>query len=218
MFLSQKKNLKKNPALLIIQPDVVWLQASILCLFTTGGVTIISCGTQGKSVWSDHSKIDKTKLMYFPLSVGVLRLSLFCLALLCVHSSFAFILKRKRTLVALLLLSYRCLVTVNVLWLFLTVAWVGLQCVIVVFPDHIHLFLKINGSLMKVESIAECSLGAFCNTFDLHKAIISLGNQILGLLFWVAAQDRFYCNFIGSLSISFTNSPCLYLFELIFTS
>ena len=31
-----------------------------------------------------------------------------------------------------------------------------------------------NVSLMKVESIAECSLGAFCNTFDLHKAIIGL--------------------------------------------
>ena len=28
--------------------------------------------------------------------------------------------------------------------------------------------LKTNGSLMKVESIAECSLGAFCNSFDLH--------------------------------------------------
>ena len=28
--------------------------------------------------------------------------------------------------------------------------------------------LKTNGSLMKVKSIAECSLGAFCNTFDLH--------------------------------------------------
>ena len=28
--------------------------------------------------------------------------------------------------------------------------------------------LKTNGSLMKVESIAECSLGAVCNTFDLH--------------------------------------------------
>ena len=28
--------------------------------------------------------------------------------------------------------------------------------------------LKTNSSLMKVESIAECSLGAFCNTFDLH--------------------------------------------------
>ena len=28
--------------------------------------------------------------------------------------------------------------------------------------------LMTNGSLMKVKSIAECSLGAFCNTFDLH--------------------------------------------------
>ena len=27
---------------------------------------------------------------------------------------------------------------------------------------------KTNGSLMKVKSIAECSLGTFCNTFDLH--------------------------------------------------
>ena len=40
---------------------------------------------------------------------GLLCLSLFCYALLCVHSSFAIILKRKRKLVALLLLSYRCL-------------------------------------------------------------------------------------------------------------
>ena len=30
------------------------------------------------------------------------------------------------------------------------------------------MILKTNGSLMKVQSIAECSLGAFCNTFDLH--------------------------------------------------
>ena len=28
--------------------------------------------------------------------------------------------------------------------------------------------LMANGSLMKVESIAECSLGAFCNNFYLH--------------------------------------------------
>ena len=35
---------------------------------------------------------------------------------------------------------------------------------------------------MKVESIAECSLGAFCLTFDLHKAIICLENNF-GLLF-----------------------------------
>ena len=28
----------------------------------------------------------------------------------------------------------------NILWLFVTVLWVGLQCVIVVFSDHNHLF------------------------------------------------------------------------------
>ena len=28
--------------------------------------------------------------------------------------------------------------------------------------------LKTDGSLMQVESIAGCSLAAFCNTFDLH--------------------------------------------------
>ena len=39
--------------------------------------------------------------------------------------------------------------------------------------------LKKNGSLMKVESIAECSKRAFCNTFDLHLAIIGLENQLL---------------------------------------
>ena len=44
-------------------------------------------------------------LMHFPLFVGVLCLSLFCYALLCVHSSFALILKWKIKLFALLLLS-----------------------------------------------------------------------------------------------------------------
>ena len=79
-------------------------------------------------------------LMYFQLFVGVLCLSMFCYVLLfCVNSSFAIILKRKRKRVALLLLSYRCIVTKNVMWLFLTVPWAVLQCVVVVFPDHTHL-------------------------------------------------------------------------------
>ena len=43
-------------------------------------------------------------------------------------------------LVVLLLLSYGCLVTVNVLWPFLAVPLVGLRCVIVVLPDHNHFF------------------------------------------------------------------------------
>ena len=52
-------------------------------------------------------------LVFFPLVVGVL--CLFCSALLYVLSNFAIILKRKRELVALSLLSYGCFVTVNVL-------------------------------------------------------------------------------------------------------
>ena len=67
-------------------------------------------------------------------------MSLFCYLLLCVHStSFAVVLKRKRKPFALLLLSYGCVVAANILWLFLAVQWVGLQCVIVVFPDHVYL-------------------------------------------------------------------------------
>ena len=79
--------------------------------------------------------------MYFPLFIGVLCLSFVWYALLRVHSSFVIILKRKRKLVALLLVSYRCIATINVLWLFLAVPWVGLQCVIVVFSDHTHLLI-----------------------------------------------------------------------------
>ena len=61
----------------------------------------------------------------------------------CVLSSFAIILKTKRERVVLILLWYRCLVTANVMWLFFKVPWVGLQCVIVVFPDHTHLLFGV---------------------------------------------------------------------------
>ena len=73
--------------------------------------------------------------------MGVLCLSLFVMHyFVSIPYSFAIILKSKRKLDALLLLSYRCIVTINVLWLFLTVPRVGLQYVIVVFPDHTRLF------------------------------------------------------------------------------
>ena len=48
--------------------------------------------------------------------------------------------------------------------------------------------LKTNGSLMKVRSIAECSLGAFCNTFELHLVIIGLENQYL--VFFLSGRLR----------------------------
>ena len=53
----------------------------------------------------------------------------------------------KRAPVALLSLSSWCLVTVGVLWFFLAMPWVGLRCVIVVYPDRTHLlFLRESGS------------------------------------------------------------------------
>ena len=56
--------------------------------------------------------------------------------LIFILKQLALILRRTRVLVALLLLFFGCLVTVNVPWLFLTVSCVALQCVIVVFPVH----------------------------------------------------------------------------------
>ena len=61
--------------------------------------------------------------------------------LLYVPSSFAIILMGKRELVDLLSLSPWCLM-IGV-WLFLEVAWVCLQFVIVVFPDHSHLLILV---------------------------------------------------------------------------
>ena len=85
---------------------------------------------------------------------SVLCLSLFCYALICVHSSFA-ILKRKRKLVALLLLFYRCIVTIKVLCLFLVVPWVCLQYMILVFPDHTRLLF--NEDVLEITRAKRCS-------------------------------------------------------------
>ena len=69
--------------------------------------------------------------------MGVCNCSMFCSALLYVHSSVAIILMGKRELIALLNLSSWCLVVVE--RLFLAVPRGGLLFVIVVFPDHTHL-------------------------------------------------------------------------------
>ena len=71
--------------------------------------------------------------------MGVLYLSCYVKHYFVSYSSFAILLKRKRKLVALLLLSYRCIVTLNILWIFHMMPLIGLQNVIVVFPDHTHL-------------------------------------------------------------------------------
>ena len=44
--------------------------------------------------------------------------------------------------------------TVCVQWLFIAhVPWVGLQCVIVVFPDHTHLLLVLDGDAQNILSL-----------------------------------------------------------------
>ena len=62
---------------------------------------------------------------------------MFCCTLLYVHYSIAIILMGKRELIALLNLSFWCLVMVE--RLFLAVPRGCLHFVIVVFPDHTHL-------------------------------------------------------------------------------
>ena len=73
--------------------------------------------------------------MFFTLFAVVLCLSLFCYVLLCVHSSFAIILKRKRKLVLQIYCYYKCSVALPY--------GAGLRYVIVVFPDHTHLLYKL---------------------------------------------------------------------------
>ena len=73
--------------------------------------------------------------------MGILCLSLFCYALLCVLSNFAIILKRKIELVALLLLSTGCLVTVNVIFLHRAVGWSAV-CELGLFLIIITYFFK----------------------------------------------------------------------------
>ena len=70
--------------------------------------------------------------------MGVCNCYMFCCMLLYVHSSIAIIMVGKRELVALLNLSFWCLVMAE--WLFLTVPWGCMRFVIVVFPDHTHYF------------------------------------------------------------------------------
>ena len=80
--------------------------------------------------------------MFFPLVVGVLCL---CITKLCPSSSFASIFgEEERVGCFAFLMSYECFVTVNVLYLFLKVLWVGLQFVIVVFLDHTPLLFGQN--------------------------------------------------------------------------
>ena len=101
--------------------------------------------------------------------MGFCNCSVFCFALLCVHSSFAIISMGKRELVALLCLYSWCLVIV--VWLFLKVPRFCLQFVIVVFPDYAHLLL--------LQSVAS----------DLGLYYLSMSHKKNARLIWV----KYFC-------------------------
>ena len=73
--------------------------------------------------------------------MGLCNCSMFCCALLYVHSSIAISVMGKRELVALLSLSSWYFVIV--VRLFLAVPWLCLQFVIVISLDHTHYFSYI---------------------------------------------------------------------------
>ena len=91
--------------------------------------------------------------------MGVCNCSMFCCALLYVHSSIAIILMGKRELVALLDLSSWCLLVVG--RLFLAVQGGCLQFVIVVFPDHTHLLFLL---FIVTPIVGVCNCSMFCCT------------------------------------------------------
>ena len=90
---------------------------------------------------------------------GFCNCSMFCCALLYVHSRFAITVMGKRELIALLYLSSWCLVIV--VSLFLTMPRVCLQFVIVVFPDHIHFLFLTGGGGVLYYSVVGISIGAY---------------------------------------------------------
>ena len=90
--------------------------------------------------------------------MGVCYCSMFSCMLLYVHSSIAIILMGKRELIALLNLSYWCLVMVELL--FLAVPCGCLRFMIVVFPDHTHLLFlgtsDLGGSGLQAPAQPSC--------------------------------------------------------------
>ena len=116
-------------------------------------------------------------LLLFPLIVRFCNCSTFCCTFLYVPSSFEIILMGRRELVALLSLPSWCLVIV--VWLFLAVPLVSLQCVIVVFPDHTYYFGFFPVVAVVVVSLLVVTVVA---GFSLFSLFITLVNVYVDLL------------------------------------
>ena len=98
-----------------------------VCKLRNGVIlSLFACFQDGRQIIQNLTFSLIQSLMYLGIFVGALCWSLFYNASLCVLSIFVNTLTRKRMIVALFKLSSRCLVTVSVLLLFLTMPWVYL--------------------------------------------------------------------------------------------
>ena len=74
--------------------------------------------------------------------------------------------------------------TVTILWFFLKMIWIGLSCVIVVFPDHTHLLSKLDlfrsGSILYHCFSMLCVICSF--SFILNRELVALFNCLHGVL------------------------------------
>ena len=134
-------------------------------------------------------------------------MSLFWYALLCVLSSFAVILKRKRELVAMLYIFLGISCYCKCSWaLFLTVSWVGLQCVIVVFPDHTRLLSdKIRSKLFYTEYLLVLLKDFLCPRHLLWGGAYSITLVRTSVLPYVRNSVHPVCTKNGFRTISFEN-------------
>ena len=113
--------------------------------------------------------------------MGFCNCSMFCCALLCVHSGFAIISMGMIELIALLCLSsWRLMIVV---WLFITIPWVYLQFVIVVFPDHNHLLFLFCKLTAVKWPLSKRPLIGFQDQFSHNAGLKFLKNSALLLTF-----------------------------------
>ena len=61
--------------------------------------------------------------------------------------------------------------TVGVLWLFLTVLWIDLQCVSVVFPDHTHFLTILSSNVSVMETNVSQSPPFFLKASGHHSTL-----------------------------------------------
>ena len=104
--------------------------------------------------------------------MGVCNCSMFCCTLLYVKSSIAIILMGKRELVALLNLSFWCLVMVE--QIFLSVPQGCLRFVIVVFPDRTHYFCIMILYTLKIRLCTSPSLCTFEKYFSYFSGLLNI--------------------------------------------